>query len=66
VIGLPQRPQKVRVPFAELLKTVGSPWVQRKRSLSIVNQVTTGAPEARRHMLQWQWPTSPFGPPWTS
>jgi hypothetical protein len=54
VICVPQRGQKLRVPFGEERNRVGSPPSHRNAVRGTVNQATNGAPVVRRQIEQWQ------------
>ena len=58
VSGVPQPPQKVRVTGGDECSSAGDPETTRTASRAYVAQVTTGAPAARRHIVQWQCDTS--------
>ena len=58
VSGVPQRGQKVRVPWSDEANDRGSPDVQRNARGGTENQVTKGAPLVRRQTEQWQFASS--------
>jgi hypothetical protein len=52
VSAVPQRLQKLRSTLSEDLNLVGVPQVNEKFALLKLTQVTKGAPQTRRHILQ--------------
>jgi hypothetical protein len=62
VSGVPQLLQNVRVTGADERSSAGEPRTTRTASRAYVAQVTTGAPAARRHIVQWQCDTTRGSP----
>jgi hypothetical protein len=54
VSWVPQRGQKVRIPFGLDLNRVGTPCTSRNSDRGTLNQATNGAPVVRRQIEQWQ------------
>jgi hypothetical protein len=63
VSWVPQRGQKLRVPWSEEANRTGSPAVKANEAVGTVNQATNGAPVVRRQIEQWQL-VSESGVPW--